>query len=160
MTSAMISGAAAFAIYLVATLIFLRLMRDKSAAVVVTIAIVAYFGGLFIPVLKGVTLNFWEYTAVFSCFTLTFLMAFGAIYKSVSLRMLDFLLDHPNHAASKHSLMTRYVAEESFEHRLDVILQSRFAARFPDGFVLTRKGRAVARAVTCLHALFAIERIG
>jgi hypothetical protein len=160
MTSGTISGAAAFAIYLVAVLVFLRLERDRAAAVVVILAIVVYFSGLIAPLLTGITLNFWEYTAVFCFFTLTFLMAFGAIYKSVSLRMLEFLLDHPNHAASKDALLTRYVAEESFEHRLDVIQQSRFAARLPDGFVLTGKGRTVARAVTCLHALFAIERIG
>ena len=89
-----------------------------------------------------------------------FLMAFGALYKSISLRILLDLLDRPGHAGLYSAILARYVAAESFENRLTVMQENGFAVPTPAGYALTDKGRRLAGLVGVLHRLFAIERSG
>ena len=139
----------------------LKLERARHAAPVAIGAAVALYPAVLLALIAlGAQLEFWQYTAVYSCLTLAVLMAFGALYKSVSLRMLEFLLGRPGRGAPAQALLERYVASESFAHRLAVIESAGFAAREGERFALTPRGRAVARAVRGLHALYAIERIG
>jgi hypothetical protein len=153
-------GLAGFGVYVAAVLVLQRIVRGKAALVATGAAVAFYLIAALAALGAGWRFNFWEYTAVYSFFTLAFLMVFGAVYKSVSLRMLEFLLEQPGRSAPAEILRQRYVATGSFTHRLQVIEDARFARRGPEGFALTAKGRALARAVHGLHALFAIERIG
>jgi hypothetical protein len=97
---------------------------------------------------------------VFWFTALLFLMAFGALYKSISLRILLDLLDRPGQAGLYSAILGRYVAAESFESRLAVMQENGFAVLTPAGYALTDKGRRLARLVGALHRLFAIERSG
>lgn len=152
---------AAFSCYIAAVLVLVRLLaRHSPVAAVIVAAPIFYVLGLFITLASGYRVLFWAYTAAFWCPALTFLMIFGAVYKSVSLRMLAYLLDRPGYSERYDALMEKYVTEESFENRLGVIQESGFAVRLADGFVLTDKGRAIARAVRRLHMFFSIERSG
>lgn len=153
-------GLAAFAAYLAAVLVLQRVLPGRATPVATGVAVALYVGAPLFALGTGGRFNFWEYSAVYSCLTLAFLMAFGALYKSVSLRMLEFLLGQPQRSAAAQAVLERCVAEASFAHRLQVIESTHLATRAPAGFALTAKGRALARAVRGLHALFAIERIG
>ena len=108
----------------------------------------------------GRNVNFWVVSIVFWFPTLAFLMGFGAVYKSISLRILLDLLLRPGHAEAYSAILARYVAAESFESRLDVMLKNDFAVLTSAGYSLTDKGRRLAGMVSTLQRLFAIQRSG
>jgi hypothetical protein len=154
-------GIGGFAVYLAAVAIVLRLpWAFWPARAAIGIALLAYATVVAAAALFGRNANFWTVSIVFWFATLLFLMAFGALYKSVSLRILLDLRDRPGHAGLYSAILGRYVAAESFESRLAVMQENGFAVLTPAGYVLTDKGHRLARLVGALHRLFAIERSG
>ena len=160
MSAGALIGTDGFALVLVAVVVLQRIVPGHAALVATGTAVALYFAVPLAALRSGAAFNFWEYTAVYSCLTLAFLMVFGALYKSVSLRMLEFLLAQPGRAAPAQTVARECVSAASFAHRLEVIERARLATPAPEGFALTQRGRALARVVRALHALFAIERIG
>jgi hypothetical protein len=154
-------GIGGFVVYLAAVAIVLRLPWAFSPArAVIGVALLAYAAVLAAAAVFGRNANFWTVSIVFWFATLLFLMAFGALYKSVSLRILLDLLDRPGHTGLYSAILGRYVAAESFESRLAVMQENGFAVRTPAGYALTDKGRRLAGLVGALHRLFAIKRSG
>ena len=154
-------GTAGFALYIATVAVLLRLSWGLSpAALACGAALAAYAFVLAVAAVISRNANFWT-TSVFFWFpTTVFLMGFGAVYKSVSLRILLELLVRPGYAESYSVIMARYVAAESFEKRLAVMRESGLAVASSDGYGLTGKGRLLARIVGALQRLFAIERSG
>ena len=154
-------GIAGFLFYLAAVAVALRLPWALSPArAVIGIALLVYAAAGGAAAVFGRNVNFWNMSIVFWFTTLLFLMAFGALYKSISLRILLDLLDRPGHAGLYSAILARYVAAESFESRLTVMQENGFAILTPAGYVLTDRGRRLAGLVGSLHRLFAIERSG
>ena len=154
-------GIGGFIVYLAAVAIVLRLpWRVPPARTAIGIALLAYAAVLAAAAQFSHGANFWTMSIIFWFSTLVFLMAFGALYKSVSLRILLHLLDRPGHAGPYSAILARYVAAESFENRLIVMEENGFAVPTPAGYALTDKGRRLAGVVGVLHQLFAIERSG
>ncbi len=91
---------------------------------------------------------------------LCFLMAFGGIYKSISLRILLDLLNRPNRCDRYETILNRYVERESYQGRLRILIGDGLATRVPAGFQLTRKGRRIAAAAHALQRLFKIGTSG
>ena len=85
-------------------------------------------------------------------------MGFGAVYKSISLRILLRLLERPGHAEDYAAVLARYVTDESFESRLKVMEAYGFAQFTPGGYALTEKGRRLAQTIDWLQRLFAIKQ--
>ena len=154
-------GIGGFLFYLAAVAVVLRLpWALPPARAAIGIALLAYAAAVAAAAVFGRNANFWSVSIVFWFATLLFLMAFGALYKSVSLRILLDLLGRPGHAGLYSAILARYVAAESFESRLTVMQENGFAVATPAGYALTDKGRRLARVVGALHRLFAIERSG
>jgi hypothetical protein len=154
-------GIAGFVAYLAVIALVLRSPWGSSPArAAIGIALLAYAAVVAAAALFGRNANFWTVSIVFWFATLLFLMAFGALYKSISLRILLDLLDRPGQAGLYSAILARYVAAESFESRLRVMKENGFAVATPGGYALTDKGRRLARLVGALHRLFAIERSG
>ena len=154
-------AAEAFAAYVILTALLLRLAHRRSpAAIAVAGAVGVYAAGLALSIAWGYPASFWAYSSAFWCATGAFLMAFGAVYKSISLRMIDYLFHQPGHAAAYDEVMRKYLSEETFGNRLELIQSQGFARRVPQGLVLTPKGRSIASATHCLHALFGIRKSG
>jgi hypothetical protein len=161
MTHSLTLGAAAFGFYVVAVCILLRFTTRHAPVAVVGLAALAFYViGISLPLLLGEDVFLWAYSAVYCCATLSFLMLFGAAYKSISLRMLGYLFERPAQQETYRALMHKYIVEETFGKRLNVIQERGFAVRIPEGFVLTEKGRKIAAAARSLHAIFAIEKSG
>jgi hypothetical protein len=153
-------GIAGFALYLAAIAVALRQMRVLSpACITVAAALLAYVCILFLAAVSSVRANFWILSVIFWFPTLVFLMGFGAVYKSVSLRMLLDLRQRPLHTGMRSAILAGYVAE-SFERRLEVMRENRLAVRGPAGYMLTGRGAALAAVIIALQRLFAIERSG
>jgi hypothetical protein len=159
-TDSFIAGLAGFMTYLLCACWLLRIWPGKPAQVVINLAVAAYPAVLLVAILLGGRISFWIYSAIYSSLTLIFLMAFGAIYKSISLRILLDLYNSPNRAERYDAILNRLVQEESFGARLDVMQSSGFVRRVGDRYVLQDKGDRLARRVRALQDVFGIERSG
>jgi hypothetical protein len=154
-------GIGGFVGYLSAVAIVLRVPWAFSPArSVIGVALLVYAAVLAVAAVFGHNANFWTVSIVFWFATLLFLMAFGALYKSVSLRILLYLLGRPGHIGLYSAILDRYVTVESFESRLAVMQKNGFAVLTPAGYALTDKGRRLVGLVGALHRLFAIEQSG
>jgi hypothetical protein len=154
-------GFATFVAYLGGVMVLLRMpLTAGPAAIVVLAALAVYPLGLALSLLGADKLQFWDFSAVYWFFALLFLMTFGAIYKSISLRLLLDLLGRPGRADSYAAMLARYVHEESYEHRLSVIIDNKYAVRSLRGFELTDKGRRLASRVRRVQQIFAIRQSG
>ena len=154
-------GTAGFVLYIATVAAALRLARGRSpAGVAIGAAFAVYAVVLAAAAVISCEANFWT-TSIFFWFpTVVFLMGFGAVYKSVSLRILLDLLLRPGHAERYSAMLARYVAAESFENRLVVMQGSGLTVATSAGYALTGRGRLLAGVVGALQGLFAIERSG
>ena len=87
-------------------------------------------------------------------------MLFGALYKSVSLRMLGDLSKTTGHALPEQELLARYIEEDSFGRRVAILLEQGHAERTAEGLALSSKGRRIAAAIDRLQQAFAIRASG
>lgn len=161
MREAFTTGMIGFAAYLFVVVILLRALNGVAASVVVTVtSVIAYVGILAAAVVARPQVWFWPLSASYWFLTLCFLMVFGAIYKSISLRILLDLSQRPQRADRYDAILSRYIEGESFQDRLRVMLAAGLATRGSRGLQLTTKGRRLAAAVSRLQTLYKIERSG
>ena len=154
-------SAAGVVFYIASIALVLRRSRAFSPArVAVGGAWFAYAVAVAAAAVFGRNANFWTVSICYWFPALVFLMGFGAVYKSVSLRILLDLLGRPGQAEHYSRVLARYVAAESFESRLEVMIENRFAVLTSVGYTLTDRGRRLAKATGALQKLFAIERSG
>ena len=161
MWTALLFGGLSFLLYLACVVIMLRIACAAGpsrivigAAVIVGIATVV--GAL---VVRPVIL-FWPLFASYSLLSLTFLLVFGAVYKSISLRILGDLLQRPEWSDDYQGILARYIEEESYRARLSLLVSEGLAEREDAGFRLTPKGWRLATAVSNLQRFFAIRSSG
>lgn len=150
-----------FVAYVLSLTVLLRLVRGAGPTLVVLAAAIA-IGVLAIAVSAGLgqRVNFWGFAASYGFFTLTFLMGFGAIYKSISLRILLDLSNRPGRAELYDRVLDRFIVQESFRNRLAVIEEQQFAARIGGCFALTRRGRRLACAIAMIQKFYRVGRSG
>jgi hypothetical protein len=142
------------------TAIVLRQSRRSPALIALIVGFGCYACLFFIPDLTELRHSFWSMSISYWFGSLCFLMVFGAIYKSVSLKLMLDLLDIPKRRLLERDLLVGYIKGSTFEDRLVVALESGFAERLPEGYLLLPKGRRVARIVRGLQRAFAIDRSG
>jgi hypothetical protein len=161
MPTSVVLGAAGFALYVAAVAVILRLRRTASPALVaIAAALFAYLAVLVAAIVISRTVNFWTMSVLFWFPTMIFLLAFGALYKSVSLRILVDLLARPGQTELCSIILERYIAAESFESRLALMLENKWAIPTSAGYALTERGERLARLVAVLQRVFAIQRSG
>ena len=154
-------GFLAFLAYFALVLVLLRVNHRRDPAWLVMVALPAAFvAGLVLFVVLERRFNFWSYATGYSFFSLCFLMAFGAVYKSLSLRILLDLLDKPGRSDSYDNIYKRYLVEDSFQNRLTVIKDKGLVSVSGERYILTARGEALSRRVFALQRLFGISRSG
>lgn len=150
-----------FAGYFVVALIALRILNAAPPAVVVILsAFVAYLGMVVAVAMTFPPFLFWPSSVAYWFLALCFLMVFGAIYKSISLRILADLSIRPDRQDDYQAILSRYVHRESFQGRVRILIADGMAYDGGSGLELTRKGRRIAGMVASLQRLFKIERSG
>lgn len=137
-----------------------RLNRMAPAFVVTASSLVVYVTMVLVAAGLGWPVRFWPVSATYWFLALCFLTAFGAIYKSISLRILLDLLNRPNRSERFEAILDRYVQRESYQARLSILVADGLATQETAGFQLTPKGRRIAALVRALQTLFRIERSG
>jgi len=154
-------GLAGFALYLATTAVLLRQSWAHSPARIVTgAALLVYVAVVGSTVLFDRGGNFWMLSTFYWFPAVVFLSVFGAVYKSISLRILMNLLARPEHAELYSAVLARYVETESFEKRLDAMLDNSFAVLVPEGYQLTNEGRRLMRGLSTLQRIFSIAKSG
>jgi hypothetical protein len=157
----MAAGALGFVLYLMLAMVALRVERRRSPAVIVTaLAVAGYPATLALAILWWERPSLWAVSATYAFAVLVFLMAFGAIYKSVSLRILADLSRRPGWRESRRDLLARYIERESYQSRLAVLAEEGLAVDDATGFRLTGKGRRLARVARALQRAWKIDRSG
>jgi len=160
MDTGIAQGLLGFLLYLGVVPLILRIRLGGEPAVIVAIAAVALWVlSLAALLAAGQELNFWAFSTSYWFLALCFLMAFGAIYKSISLRIVAHLLECPNQGET-YAKVKRLVLEESYQERLGIIVAKRYADRTGDRFLLTAKGSYIARWARFLQTIFLIARSG
>ena len=155
------AGLGGFAAYILAAVVIIRVLRVISPAVLVLAAAWIVYGAMLILLpMVGAVVHFWATSITYWFLTLCFLMAFGAIYKSVSLRVLRDLLKTEGRSQSHDAILARYIREESYQRRLALLESEGFALRQPEGYVLTPKGNRLAGVAHVIQRVFRIERSG
>jgi len=160
MNGAFVLGGAGALLWFAIVLVLLRLSRRSPALIVVASAALVY-----VALLVGLPaifhrLEFWPFSAAYGFLTLCALMLFGALHKSVSLRMLGDLSKAKGHALPEQELLARYIEEDSFSRRVAILLEQGHAERTPDGLNLSSKGRRIAAGIYGLQRAFAIRASG
>jgi len=130
------------------------------ALAVMTGSVVVYVTMLLDAAGLGRAVRFWPVSATYWFLALCFLTAFGAIYKSISLRILLDLLNRPDRSERLEAILDRYVRRESYQARLSILVADGLATQETAGFRLTPKGRRIAALVRALQRFFRIERSG
>jgi hypothetical protein len=161
MASGIAQGILGTLCYIGAVTLILRLAsRADPVFVVLGAAIVVYVATLFALALAGEGVGFWSYSVSYWFFGLGFIVFFGAVYKSISLRILLGLLRRPGRRDSYQRVLETYVIQESYQNRLVVVQDKFLAKRINNFFVLTERGRRLALLIHLLQRAFAIERSG
>jgi hypothetical protein len=160
MNHAFVFGAAGALVWLAAVLVLLRVSKRSPALIVIASAGVVYVALLAISPAFFHRLAFWPFSAAYGFLTLCGLMLFGALYKSVSLRMLGDLSKTAGHALPEQELLARYIEEDSFGRRVAILLEQGHAERIAEGLALSSKGRRIAAAIDRLQQAFAIRASG
>jgi hypothetical protein len=160
MSEAFVFGAAGALVWLAAVLVLLRVSKRSPALIVVASAGVVYVALLAVSPAISNRLSFWTFSATYGFLALCVLMLFGALYKSVSLRMLGDLSKTADHALPEQELLARYIEEDSFGRRVAILLEEGHAERTAAGLALSHKGRRIAGAIHQLQQAFAIRASG
>lgn len=140
--------------------VLLRVMRRSPAIIVIGSAALVYAVLLAGSLAMSVPLAFWPFSAAYGFLTLCLLMIFGALYKSVSLRMLGDLSRTAGGAMAERELLERYIEEDSFGRRVAILLEEAHAERTADGLQLSAKGRRIAAGIQLVQRTFAIRASG
>lgn len=159
--SGIVDGALAFAEYAGLVLVLLRLASRTEPAKIVTLGapcvLVVHGTGI---VLTGAPVNLWVFAVTYSYLALTFLMVFGAVYKSVSLRMLTWLLEQPGNSAAYDTILNHFLIGHSFGNRMALIVDKGYATMDGDRYALTSRGHTLAGRTQALQRIFGIQRSG
>ena len=161
METALAIGTAGFATYVLSAALVLRLMPGAAPSrAVVLLAIVVGVGTIGVAAAALPVVAVWPLVASYSFLSLVFLLAFGAIYKSISLRILGDLLQRPGRRDTYDAILVRYIEDESYRTRLTLLVSEGLARRVPAGFTLTARGERLARTVSTVQRLFHIGASG
>lgn len=154
-------GAAVFGVFAVLLLAVRRGPTTRHPMLILAGgALIAYVGGLIVVPRAGVDLALWAFSAVYWCLVMWFFFVFAGLYKSVSVRILNELLQRPGHRQSYREVMESYLVEESYRGRIDNLVDKGYLALEEGRLHLTEKGRRFAMAVRMLQRLYLIERSG
>jgi len=161
MTAAILQGLLSFAAFVVAFLVVMRISsRPQPATTAIGLAIAMHPVALALLLAAGRTVNFVVFSISYCFFTLCFLMVLGAVYKSISLRILLDLAGSPQRSAGYDDVLQRYIVAESYLDRLELIRAKRLVSVDGNRLSLGYLGLRIARTVQAIQNLFRIEHSG
>lgn len=155
-------GIGFFGIYLITILCALRIVKEKSPAVLVCgSAILIYIFGLMVIYCMGWAINFFSFSSTFWFLSISVLMIFGAVYKSISLRMMLHLLNQPAKTDTYDAILENYIKNQSYTNRVDILLEKNMIQKEDETlYCLTNKGKFFASLLGGIQQTFSIKESG
>jgi hypothetical protein len=143
-------------------MLLLRIIKKISPAVLVCgSSLLVYFLGLVLIGLNGLEINFFSFSSIYWFLTLSLLMVFGAVYKSISLRMMLHLLNRPKKSDYYDAILQNYIKDQSYTNRINILLEKEMIAESEkDTFRITKKGAFYARNLWLIQQVFSIKESG
>lgn len=158
--SAMLSFAVGLFSYLlfVGALLLIRRLRPRISAVslLVPLALVSHALGA-VAGAQYTRVDFWPFSASYAFLVMMHVLAFGAVHKSVSLRLLTDLAGRAQPVPL--SAAEAYV-ENLFAERGRILVLAGLAETQGDTYAISTSGKQMARRLIALQRLFGIEQPG
>lgn len=101
----------------------------------------------------------WRFAAFYACGVAVVIFIYGAVLKSLSLRMLVLMATLPRGEAGVDQLTEETIAP-AFDERIRLLQESGLIAADPAGYTATGKGTATASQIARLRAFLDIEASG
>jgi len=155
------AGGVWYVLYAVAAFLAVRLSPNRSPALLVMLlACLFTLASAPAGAVTHIEANYWRALVVFLFLVLCHLMIFGAAYKSISLRILLDLYRTPSRKLPAGLVFSRYIEQESFTARIQVMITQGLASYSPDGIILAPRGQRLAAAAGLLQRLYDIKTSG
>jgi hypothetical protein len=160
-----------FAVGLIAAIVFallapvLQFMARAfawSLAPVILLAIAAVVShglGVVLGILTVPQFQYWDAASIFAFCVMTYVFAFGAVYKSVSLEILLGLLNRPERRASLSEVVERQVPH-LFQGRAQILIDGGLVEQIDSRFTPSAAGRNTAGRIGWLRRIFGIGDTG
>ena len=135
---------------------------SPSTSPVVILAAAAVIAHLTISVLAArlePSFQYWTAASVFCFGAIVYVQVFGAVFKSISLRILLDLTRRPGGRIDLDEISLQQIPH-IFAERCDILIETGMVAHDHDGFVPTAAGRKLARRVAWFRRLFGIGDSG
>lgn len=151
-----------FGIYFLFIVLALRIIRVMSPTVLVcSCAVFVYIWALILISTIGLNINFFSFSSLYWFLTLSLLMVFGAIYKSISLRMMLHLLNNPEKKDFYDAIMKNYIKDQSYLKRISILLEKKMIRKTGNAsFSLTKRGNTLAKTIWLIQKIFSIKESG
>jgi hypothetical protein len=122
-------------------------------------AIVSHLASVVLGIAYAPQFQYWNAASIFSFGVMSYIFAFGAVYKSVSLEILLDVAERPACEVPLSDIVERQVPG-IFRGRTKILVDSGLAERTDSSFVATAAGRKLARRIARLRRVFAIGDTG
>ena len=134
---------------------------SPSTPSVMILAIAAAISHLTTSLAAGLESSFeyWTATSVFSFGAIVYVQVFGAVLKSISLRILLDLTRRPGGKIDLDEISMQQIPH-IFAERCDILIEMGMVSRAQDRYVPTIAGRRLARRIAWLRRLFGIGDSG
>lgn len=152
---------AAFAVFLVVTVVIYRAVQVRKtmhalAAVFVAVFVAAVaFAAAFLR-----DIDFWAFASGYLCLFLIFVQVFSIFYKSISLRLVLDLEARDGGRAPLDQVYDDSIIAGSYHRRLAVLEEGGLIARRGDTIELTPKGAVMARRLVLVQGMLGIDNSG
>jgi hypothetical protein len=141
---------------------FIARRAGLSIAPVGILALAAVISHL-VSVLSGIAtienFRYWNATSVFGFGVMSYVFAFGAVYKSVSLEILDSLTRQPERTVPLPDIVDRQIPD-IFRERTEILLSGGLVTRIGPCFETTAAGGKLARRIAQIRRTFGIGDSG
>lgn len=129
---------------------------------VIILAFAAALSHVISALLGGMTVSqfqYWNAASIFSFGVMSYVFAFGAVYKSVSLEILLALAKQPGHETSLSEIVEHQIPD-IFRGRTGILVEAGLAENIGSTFEATAAGRKLAGRITRLRRIYAIGDTG
>jgi len=154
--SALFVACAALAIYATVVFVGLRLSRQRFALVLMIMGAVVVFGLVTVWALTRGMSAYWHFAAFFCCGVAITVFLYGAVLKSLSMRMLAALADAHGGTATTGQLANRII-RAAFAERIQLLEDARLIERVDGGYLLTPAGVSTAARIRRMQRMLKVE---
>jgi hypothetical protein len=134
-------------------------LSTPPAVLLAITAVIAHALSVALGAANVVQFQYWDAASIFGFGVMGYVLAFGAVYKSVSLEILLDLARRPELRAPLADIVERQVPE-IFRARTDILVKGGQVERTGSSFVITAPGLKLADRIARIRRAFAIGDTG